>query len=465
MYRFARGTIFSARTFLPLMSGTQPVSSNISEASSTCSASSSLVVSLIMTLLIGRISPQCSVNCVAYPAWSSSAVGEDDHDTPDWAGSRGKRPSLCLRLLEIAQVGWPLVLLGRHQQAVVAEEIVVLADDDMRIVLRANVLAPPDGLLGRNAAVVLRDGPRTRQGAVDHGDLVVEDVGIGAVEIEAFLDDGLPIFVERDAARLIDPRALEPAGLDQKRVVAAGALAVDPSADGIAGKHRVVGHVRGPFASVGVDSAIVVNMLDQDVGRFGRHHDLHRRIGMHDARHAGRQAKIGRIVALSALCLVSEARLMDRPVLGRERRLLSPAGRLGGIVAAHAAIAANPLALEIDIFRVIPGSRACDCQAKCRGKRDGCDRTSIWNDWPPEIACRWCGKAATVQASRLSMPKAAETLCRRDYTSCPAPRKRQHFANTPPAGRFTLAAGSGGGRPGRSAFFKNYGQKSHARGA
>src|SRR5215471_9403526 len=83
MYRFARGTIFSARTFLPSMSGTQPVSSNISEASSTCSASSSLVVSLIMTLLIGRISPQCCVNCVAYPAWSSSAVGKDDHDTPD----------------------------------------------------------------------------------------------------------------------------------------------------------------------------------------------------------------------------------------------------------------------------------------------------------------------------------------------------------------------------------------------
>src|SRR5262245_9228675 len=48
MYRFARGTIFSARTFLPSTSGTQPVSSNISEASSTSSAISSLVVSLTM---------------------------------------------------------------------------------------------------------------------------------------------------------------------------------------------------------------------------------------------------------------------------------------------------------------------------------------------------------------------------------------------------------------------------------
>src|SRR5262245_50529303 len=43
----ARGTIFSARTFLPSTSGTQPVSSNISEASSTSSAISALVVSLI----------------------------------------------------------------------------------------------------------------------------------------------------------------------------------------------------------------------------------------------------------------------------------------------------------------------------------------------------------------------------------------------------------------------------------
>src|SRR5262245_31581820 len=62
MYRFARGTIFSARTFLPSASGTQPVSSNISEASSISSAIFCLVGSsrhgrLMLTALErGRLS-------------------------------------------------------------------------------------------------------------------------------------------------------------------------------------------------------------------------------------------------------------------------------------------------------------------------------------------------------------------------------------------------------------------------
>src|SRR5580704_17838103 len=138
----------------------------------------------------------------------------------------------------------------------------------MRVILAVDFLPPPDRLLGGNAAVVLYDRPWTRQRTVDHGNLVVQDVGIGVVQIKPFLYDGLPVGVERDAASLVDPRPLEAAGLNQERVVAAGALPVDPSADGITGKHRVRVHIRGPIASVGVDAAIVVNMVDQDVSRL-----------------------------------------------------------------------------------------------------------------------------------------------------------------------------------------------------
>src|SRR5262249_2106024 len=50
-------------------------------------------------------------------------------------------PSLS-RWLEVAQVRRLLVLLSRHQIAVRAHEIVVLADPDVMIVLRTGVVVP-----------------------------------------------------------------------------------------------------------------------------------------------------------------------------------------------------------------------------------------------------------------------------------------------------------------------------------
>src|SRR3954447_1694489 len=68
MYRFARGTIFSARTFVPSTSGTQPVSSNISEASSTSSAISSLVVSLTMICSSDELGRNVAATTLVCPA-------------------------------------------------------------------------------------------------------------------------------------------------------------------------------------------------------------------------------------------------------------------------------------------------------------------------------------------------------------------------------------------------------------
>src|SRR4029453_7234503 len=100
-------------------------------------------------------------------------------------------PSSLPRQVEIAQIRWRLILLGRHQEAVGTEEIVLLADDDMNVVFGADVLAPPDRSLGGDAAIVLDDGPGTRQCIVEHRDLVVQNVGISLVEINPFLDHGL----------------------------------------------------------------------------------------------------------------------------------------------------------------------------------------------------------------------------------------------------------------------------------
>jgi hypothetical protein len=49
---------------------------------------------------------------------------------------------LILDLLEISQVRWSLVLLRRHQVAVPAKEIPLLADFDVTIALGANLLDP-----------------------------------------------------------------------------------------------------------------------------------------------------------------------------------------------------------------------------------------------------------------------------------------------------------------------------------
>ena len=87
------------------------------------------------------------------------------------------------RSVEISQIRWRLIFLDRHQEAVGAQEIVLFPDDNMNVVFGTNILAPPDRLVCRDTTVVLHDRPRTRQRIVDGCDFVVQEVGIGFVEI------------------------------------------------------------------------------------------------------------------------------------------------------------------------------------------------------------------------------------------------------------------------------------------
>ena len=52
---------------------------------------------------------------------------------------RASRPP---RLIEVFQVGRSLALAGRHQEALGAEEVIVTADNDMRVILPADPFAP-----------------------------------------------------------------------------------------------------------------------------------------------------------------------------------------------------------------------------------------------------------------------------------------------------------------------------------
>src|SRR5262245_12943783 len=136
-------------------------------------------------------------------------------------------------LLEIAQVRRRLVLLRRHQLAVGAQIVVLLADTDVGIELRAHVRLPDRARIGiAEARLQLLVGPRER--IVGDGDLVVELVGIGLVEIDALLDDGVAVFVERNARDVVAARQFQVPGLDLEHVVFAVAILVDPFADRVA---------------------------------------------------------------------------------------------------------------------------------------------------------------------------------------------------------------------------------------
>jgi len=61
----------------------------------------------------------------------------------------------------------------------------------------------------------------------------VEQILVGLVEVDALLNDGLVVSMQRDAAGVKDARSLHAAGLDFECVVAAIAIGVEPFADGI----------------------------------------------------------------------------------------------------------------------------------------------------------------------------------------------------------------------------------------
>src|SRR5215468_7531061 len=100
-------------------------------------------------------------------------------------------PITCSALrLEMPQVGRRLTFLRRHQEPVGAEEVALLADGDVIVVLRAEILAPKRILLAR-PAVALDHRPWPRERVVDHGHFVAQDVAVGLVEIDALLDHRL----------------------------------------------------------------------------------------------------------------------------------------------------------------------------------------------------------------------------------------------------------------------------------
>src|SRR5262249_20671038 len=94
--------------------------------------------------------------------------------------------------LEISQIWRRLILADRHQHAVAAHEITLSADGDHGIGLDAGALRRARPRIGV-ARIPLVHGPRPGQCVVDHRDLVMQEVRIGLVEVDALLEDRLVI--------------------------------------------------------------------------------------------------------------------------------------------------------------------------------------------------------------------------------------------------------------------------------
>ena len=117
---------------------------------------------------------------------------------------------LFLRLCELAQIRRRLVLADRHQHAIAAHEISVLADRDHRVAhaFGAARFAPTRTRV-RIVYVFLVHRPGPRQRVVDGCDHVVENCRIGFVAINAFLEDRATVEVKRQAGGVIGAGSLE----------------------------------------------------------------------------------------------------------------------------------------------------------------------------------------------------------------------------------------------------------------
>src|SRR6185295_10896571 len=106
--------------------------------------------------------------------------------------------------------------------------------------------------------------------------------------MDALLDDGLVVVVQRDAAGIERARSLESAGLDLEQIEFAVAIGIDPSANGIAEQGRLDG--LRPGAPVREDASRVANVLDQDMRGARRDYEFGLAIRIGDTRHAWRHA-------------------------------------------------------------------------------------------------------------------------------------------------------------------------------
>src|SRR6202030_986857 len=105
-----------------------------------------------------------------------------------WGCRAPRSRALLPRLFEIARVGRRLILAGRHQQPIGAQEIAFIADLRPQITFAADEFIPVGSWVWI-ANIAAGHRPRLRQGMIEHRDFVANDVLVALVEVDALLED------------------------------------------------------------------------------------------------------------------------------------------------------------------------------------------------------------------------------------------------------------------------------------
>src|SRR5215468_645755 len=208
----------------------------------------------------------------------------------------------------------------------------------------------------------------------------MQNVRIDLVKENALSDHG-HVVVRHRRSRLVEKtRSFQIAGLDLKGVETAIAVGVEPFAKGMAGigQWRVV----WPAAAIGIDTTgLLGHQFEKDERPIRREDNLEWLNAGHLPRHAAGDAPVTDVVALAAVGLVLKAGLMDGGIFGPERRLLSPARRLAGVVPGRTAIRhASPLARPIRVFAEVDDLRRCADRPQGSGDCNGAERSRVLHE-------------------------------------------------------------------------------------
>src|SRR6516162_6686535 len=113
----------------------------------------------------------------------------------------------------------------------------------MSISFATNLVVKPKRLIAHDAPESLRHLPRAGQRMIDGSDVVVKQVLVGLVEVNALLNNGLIVIMQRDTGGIKDTGTLQAAGLDFKSVVAAVTVGIEPFTDRVTQKSRFFCHI------------------------------------------------------------------------------------------------------------------------------------------------------------------------------------------------------------------------------
>src|SRR3954469_16308041 len=214
----------------------------------------------------------------------------------------------------------------------------------------------------------------------------MKDIWIGFVEVNSLLEDRLIVAMKRQATAVVHARTLEIAGLHFEDVIFSVPILVDPSADRVTRKGRLL--VRRKGAPIGIDSAQRVVVGDDDVSHIRCDDKLQWPERNHHPGHAGCDTPgMLDVIALTTRALIRDAVLQNFLIFGCKRGLLPKSVPLRLIKRGRAWNPRDddpaPLTLQVWVLRVIQCLRVAEGCEQRYGLHKRTERFPVKHGCPP----------------------------------------------------------------------------------